>query len=339
MVAGTFRRLLGTKTRKRGLALVGTTGLLALGFAGLIAARADDPIGEGDSVRFHWSVERHRDGALLYASDPEVARAALDEGNPYLDPNLSSRRYRAAEVEIELRDVPFQISRFLMGHRPGDVVQTPFVVDAAGHATEYTLPATIGPLATEFTVNRSRVPESASSSDGTEAGPRDLRVGDRFPYAGILEASVVSVDEDSARVRVDVTAPSGQRLHSKVLGLDVTYEVLPNGSVVLRPQAEPGQVFTTRGCKLPLDIIPPGRYRVMAVGDDGILVRHAPEFHEHLLDETLRFELRVLSVDHWPRAHAAAGWFQDQAGAFGAWSVGWRQASDTDVPGPGREVA
>ncbi|MGQ0534803.1 MAG: hypothetical protein ACT4PT_01885 [Methanobacteriota archaeon] len=270
-----------------------------------LGGRFDGRISDGTLVGFHLDL-RAADGSLLYTTDSELAAEAIAAGNERLNPNLTSRTYglRHRIVDLDREDAEFMgFEQFLLGRRAGETARTPLVDQPLGPVEEYTIPRTLGPVSPYFALGLDRVrnhPEEYADVDPTQ----EFEVGTRLPYAGFLEAEVVAVDNDTALLRMD--AGDGHRFLSGSLGFNLTTERTQDGQMTFHPDVEVGDVFVTRGCRLPLETIEPGRYRVVHVGDTGILVSPAPTYIEGLFGRPLRAEFRIQEVSEFPEALVAA---------------------------------
>jgi hypothetical protein len=282
--------------------------------------KAVEPIGVGDEVRYHFTAY-HRDGRVAVTTDPLVAEEAIASGaaGPAVETYLSAKSYRIRSGIVYLGGASpgaFEVSAFFLGRKAGDVVSTPFVVEAYGTAQEYLIPRQLGPFRTNVSLdlvqlysdgNRSRV-ESV-------LGPAEnLTVGNKVAY-GDLFGTVIHRLGDVVELRFETE--EGERVRSNVFGWNITLHPDAEGQVSLRPDLHIGEVFITRGCKLPLEDLPPGRYRVVSINESAYVVRQAPERLEHLLGEDLRFEFHILEVDKYASWKRTGGrWWDGLAGTI-----------------------
>lgn len=277
--------------------------LFAFGWA-VGAFDAAPMVEPGDAVAFHVTAYR-QDGAVLFTTNPEMAGRELGTGNPWINPDLTNDTYQPIvgrarpapqTTEVSAR-AAFEPWGFLLGHRPGDVVRTPYIVEPLGSRRNFSVPAAIGPLETVFVLNLTQLYDDENATK-TRArwGDRDgLRPGAVVPYAGVWQASVVGVEGDSVTLRAG--ARPGEPVRSRTLGINLTAQELQEGWVLLRPELAVGDVFVTQGCELPVDRLVPGRFRVVAELPDRFIVQRAPPYFEHVLGENLRLELEILELD------------------------------------------
>lgn len=95
----------------------------------------------GDEVTYYFTVYDEND-LILYTTDPTIAASELDAGNLYVEPNLTASAYepRHGIVSASPLDAPdanytgISPSRYILGYREGDIVETPLIVAALGKA-------------------------------------------------------------------------------------------------------------------------------------------------------------------------------------------------------------
>lgn len=287
----------GCGGRGSGLALRGILILATLVLASGCVAGADDAslLKAGDVVRYHFTI-RNAEGAVLYTSDPVLAAAELDAGNPWLEPDPAAKKYQPRILVLgpSAQDphpyaAKVRPAEMLVGHRIGERVDSGLVDEMFPPPQRYELPEAFGPLSPRFRLDLDALYSDANRTKAVAAlGPREaLAVGSRVPYAEVAEAEVVALDGATMDLAIDLA--DGQVLRSRTLGLDLVAEATGDGTFLLRPVAAVGQVVDTAGCQLPVQDLPTGRYRVAAV-EPRIVLADAPAFKDHLLGQRASLE-------------------------------------------------
>lgn len=286
------------------LALVAVA-LVGAGTAAGIVEVGRDPhatgVAAGDRVRFDLTVYTPA-GVVVETTLPQLAQAEIDAGNPFFPVEFNESGHLPIVGRVVLRDAapggPAPVARYLLGARPGEVVRTPPIAMAYGEPKTFTFSDTIGPIRDEWTVDLDRLerPDKRDATLATYGDTTQWREGQTFLFAGTLNASVVSLEGREAKLRVD--AQTGDRVHSRTLGLDLAVERQPDGHLMLRTLLAEGDVFAAYDCKtLPLPI-ENGRWRVTAVRDGLVSIEpdFTPEQHARYV-EPLVFEMTVLDVE------------------------------------------
>lgn len=280
------------------------------------SVRMGEPIQPRDTVQFHMTVFDSED-RVVYTTDAARAQSEIAAGNAMLDPAVDdSPTYGVRKLVIPTErpsghvgnDARIPLAAFLVGAREGDVVESPFIINPFGVPKTYAVPAMLGPADVEFTVDLSMLYDEEHRARSVETfGERSVFVpGARIPY-DILEATVLDVQGDVAWLRVE--PDEGDVLRSETLGFPLRVREAGEGKVTLHPVLVTGDVFETKGCKLPVESLPPGRFRVVTVGAEGATVEAAPLYLEHLQRATLRLEFTILEVEPFTPVKAAREWF------------------------------
>lgn len=274
------------------------------------------PIEAGDYVEYHFTAYDAED-RVRYTSDADVARREAAAGNPFLNPDLAHHQYRVRAAflagDLPPGDGPrVQPSTYLVGRHVGDHVGTPLVPAALGSTRAYELPGAFGSFPRSFDLDLERMfaGEGGAANRATMGGPEAFVLGYRMPYAQLYEAEVVARNETHARVRLDVDA--GDVVYSPIFGVNFTVEDAGGDDVLMRPVLAEGDVFETRGCTLPVDV-PAGRYRVASINASTLVIREAPLFAEHVLDQELRLEFTILSAQKWTTLKRMDLWAEETA--------------------------
>lgn len=296
------------------LALAAVAAVVLLGT--VAAMDLAGPIEAGDYVEYHYTAY-DAEGRVRYSSDPEVGRREAENGNPYVNPDLAHHQYRVRGAFLEGErpegDGPrVQPSTYLVGRAVGETVGTPLIESALGNSRTYALPGAFGPFPRSFDIDLARMFAGEGGAANREAygGPEEFVVGYRFPYAEIYEGEIVARNETHARARL--MFEDGDIVHSKIFGANFTVEDVGDDRVLMRPVLSAGEAFQTRGCRLPVDLAP-GRYRVEAINATTLVIREAPEFAEHVLDETLRLEFTILAAQKWTTLKRVDLWAEETA--------------------------
>lgn len=303
------------RSRIRRIALVAATvAAVILSSAGGVVAlvERDTPIAPGDLVTYHVYAYRESDDVLIFTTDLDRARAEVEAGNPVLPKDLDPKAFRPAGRLVELTPEPFEVVRFLVDHRPGDLIRTPYVVNPLGTSADwptYTIPRKIGPLATEFDINL-----QATYKEGSQAWFKDqvdrteFVVGNTLPYVGGLVVTVLEASDERARLRLELPTDQEQVVESESIGIPFRIERASEGAIWLYPIVELDQKFETKGCRLPENFLPAGRFTVDQIGTDNVTVKKRPNpLAEPLFNVTARFEYSVVSVEKWPQPQLNAG--------------------------------
>lgn len=263
--------------------------------AGCVAGADDGPaLKAGDVVRYHFTV-RAPDGSVRYTSDPVLAAEELAAGNPWLEPNLTAKKYQPRVLVLGPAEDTHPYSakvrpaEMLLGHRLGERVDSGLVDEMFPPPRLYELPETFGPLSPRFRLDLDALYSDENRTETLAAfGPRDaLAVGARVRYAEVTQAEVVALNETTAELAIDLA--DGQVLRSRALGLDLAVAATGDGAFLLRPLGAVGDVVETAGCRLPVQDLPSGRYRVAAV-EPRVVLADAPAYKDHLLGQRLSLE-------------------------------------------------
>ena len=313
---------LPSRNARRGWLVALLVAVLLTGGAGAAALALDAPgtrpVAPGDSVEVTFTAY-DPENRVLYTTDPDAAKAALADGNTLIPANLSDALYGPRKAVIPAERTPdraddprFLILTYLVGAREGDTIHTPYMIHPFGVPRTYVIPREMGPVDLEFDFDLAQLYDEKHRERSLAVfGPRDVFApGARVPYQ-FLEATVLSVDGDNAHLRVDPA--EGDVLHSQKLGFDVAIRHAGEGQVTLHPDLRVGQVFQTVGCKLPVEDLPQGRFRVVDVGPENVTIEAAPLYSEHLQNATLRLEVNILKVEPPSRLETVK-----------LWLAGWR---------------
>lgn len=268
--------------------------LLAGGALAAIDAPRDGVISKGDHIDYHITAYNAAN-EVVFTSD--ATKGAT--GATALAQNESLYGLRGGPFEMtKLNDTDphrFLPSMYLAGHRQGDIIRTPLIVEPFGARPVYFLPRTIGPVALEFDVNFTNA--RGEPTVGIDAAK--MIAGNVVPYAQVLEALVTEANE--TRAHLVVQGDVGTTFDSIVLGLPLKISKVEDGQATLEPQASVGQQFNTQGCSLPGNVIFPGNYTVTSEVPEGYYLDMDMGQYEVLYGQPLRFELEIVKVrDHNP---------------------------------------
>lgn len=279
------------------LALVSGLALVALPLVAAVSRDEARPVREGDVVTYHATIRR-LDGVVVYTSDEEVGRREIAAGNALLPTDFSAKPYGPQVRAVEFTDAAWETTRFLVGRRVGDVVETPWMVKPFGSADDHSLPEVLGVYPKRMTLD---LDEAFARGDrprwDVEGLARDdFAEGRVVTFSTGLNATVERVREGRAELVLHATP--GGAVGSKIFGFPIAVEEVDAEHVRLRPVLEPGDRFRTAGCSIPDGVIPPGEYTVTRREEGRIQLReNASGARALVLDETLRIEYRILAVE------------------------------------------